>query len=241
LTEDADAVPDPAAGDHRFSRVGVREGLVATLPVAVGIFTYGLVFGVLAREAGLSSLEAVLMSMLVSAGASQFAAIGLWSRPLPVVPIVLTTLVVNLRHTLMGAALRPWFGGLTMRHKLGSLFFVADESWALTIGYLARGGSDRAFLVGSGLATYAAWTGSTAVGHAFGSVLPDPATIGLDFAFTAVFIALLAGMWRGKRDLLPWVVAGAAACLAAAFLPGKWYILVGALTGSVVGGLRDDS
>jgi 4-azaleucine resistance transporter AzlC len=238
--EDADTIAGTEASGTRFSRAGLRAGLAATLPVAVGIFTYGLVFGVLAREAGLSGLEALLMSMIVYAGSSQFAAIGLWTVPLPVVPIVLTTLVVNLRHILMGAALRPWFGELTTGQKLGSLFFAADESWALTMGYHARGGTDRAFLLGSGLASYAAWTGATSAGHVFGSLLPDPVVLGLDFAFTAVFVALLVGMWRDKRDLLPWVVAGIAACLAALVLPGKWYILAGALAGSLIGALRDE-
>jgi predicted branched-subunit amino acid permease len=95
-------------------------------------------------------------------------------------------------------------------------------------------------LLGSGIASFLAWNGATAAGYAFGSVLPDPAAIGLDFAFTAVFVALLAGMWRGKRDLVPWVAAAVAACLAAALLPGKWYILAGALAGSLTGALRDE-
>ena len=112
----------------RFTRAGMRAGIVTTLPVALGIFTYGIVFGVLARQAGLSVLEAVLMSLFVSAGSAQFAALGLWANPLPVLAIVLTTLLVNLRHVLMGAALRPWFGGLNAGQKLSSLFFVADES-----------------------------------------------------------------------------------------------------------------
>ena len=240
MGSEADSVTITDASPARFSGEGVRAGALAALPVAVGIFTYGLVFGVLARAAGLSALEAVLMSLIVSAGSSQFAAIGLWSQPLPIAAIVLTTLVVNLRHILMGAALRPWFGGLSVWQKLGSLHFVSDEAWALTMGYRTRGGNDRAFLLGSGIVTYAAWTGSTAAGYAFGSILPDPTTTGLDFAFTAVFIALLAGMWRGRRDLLPWIVAGVAACLAAALLPGKWYILAGALAGSLAGATRDD-
>src|SRR5215470_13566054 len=93
-----------------FTRRGLLDGTRMILPLALGAFTYGAVFGVLARQAGLSVLEALLMSGLVFAGASQFVALGLWTAPLPIVALISTTLIVNLRHVLMGAALRPWFG-----------------------------------------------------------------------------------------------------------------------------------
>jgi len=73
-----------------------------------------------------------------------------------------------------------------------------------------------------------------------GGAIGDPTRLGLDFAFTAVFIALLAGLWRGKGDLLPWIVAAAVAIAGAHLLPGKWYILLGAVAGSLVGAWRYD-
>src|SRR5436309_15947149 len=102
----------PVAGDEQvtFTLAGVMRGVRRALPVAVSVFTVGLVFGVLGRQAGLSGVEATLMSALVFAGASQFVALSLWLiMPFPVITIILTTLVVNLRHLLMGASLRPWF------------------------------------------------------------------------------------------------------------------------------------
>jgi predicted branched-subunit amino acid permease len=66
----------------------------------------------------------------------------------------------------------------------------------------------------------------------------NPAHWGLDFAFVAVFVALLAGMWKGKGDLLPWAAAAAVAVAAAHWLPGEWYIILGALAGSLTGALR---
>jgi predicted branched-subunit amino acid permease len=70
-----------------------------------------------------------------------------------------------------------------------------------------------------------------------GSLAQNPARWGLDFAFTAVFLALLVGVWKGKSDLLPWGVAAIVAVAAAHWLPGKWYILLGGLVGSALGGL----
>ena len=114
-----------------FTRAGLAVGVRRTLPIALGDFAFGIVFGVVARQAGLSLSESVLMSGMVFAGAAQFIAIGLWTAPLPIVSLIVTTLVVNLRHLLMGAALRPWFARLAPGKAYGSLFFLTDETWAL--------------------------------------------------------------------------------------------------------------
>jgi predicted branched-subunit amino acid permease len=106
------------------------------------------------------------------------------------------------------------------------------------MGEFAKGKSNAAFLLGSGLVLYVAWVGSTVVGRMLGDVVHDPARFGLDFAFTAVFLSLLVGLWKGKSDLLPWVVAAIVAVAAAHVLPGKWYILLGGLAGSVAGVVR---
>lgn len=217
---------------------GVRVGIRRSLPIALSIFTYGVSFGVLARQAGLSLVESLLMSSLVFAGASQFVALELWHSPLPVATIVLTTLVINLRHVLMSAALSQWFLKQPPWMTYGSLFFLNDESWALSMGE-AKGKQNVGFFLGSGLTAFVAWVSATFVGQELGGTLQDPAEWGLDFAFTAVFIALLVSLWQGKSNLLPWIVAAISAIVASHWLPGKWYILLGGLAGSFVGALRD--
>lgn len=208
------------------------------VPVAISGFAIGLVFGVLARQAGVGVVETVLMSVLVFSGAAQFLVLGLWATPLPVATIALTTLVVGLRHLLMGAALAPWFSKLGRLRAYASVFFMADENWALTMSGFSKGKRDAAFLIGGGLVMFLSWTTSTFMGRTIGGALEDPARWGLDFAFTAVFLALLVGMWKGTSDLLPWAVAAAVAVAGHAFLPGQWYILLGGLAGSLVGAGR---
>ena len=221
-----------------FGWDGVRAGFVRTLPVALGVAAYGLVYGVLARQAGLSLWEGLSLSGLVFAGASQFVALDLWAHPLPVSALIVTTLAVNLRHVLMGATLRPWFGGLTPLQAYGSMFFLVDEGWALTLTELNSGGSRASFLLGTGLALYLAWVGATGLGMTAGSLLGDPARLGMDFAFTAMFLALRAGLGRGRRDLAPWRAAGAVALLGEYFVPGKWHIVAGGRAGGLAGALR---
>src|SRR5918992_4695256 len=111
--------------------------------------------------------------------------------------MVLTALVVNARHLLMGAALLPWFGGLPRSRVYGSAFFLNDESWALTMQDLRAGSGNGAFLLGSGLALFLAWVGATAAGRVAGAAIEDPTRWGLDVAFTAVFAALLVGLREG--------------------------------------------
>jgi 4-azaleucine resistance transporter AzlC len=229
------AVPDHAS----FTRQGLLAGVRRSVPLALSDAAYGVVFGVLARQAGLSLVECVLMSALVYAGSAQFIALGMWASPVPVVSLILSTLVVNLRYLLMGATLWPWLARLSAVVRYASLFLLSDENWALSVAEYEGGKSDPSFLVGSGFLLYSAWVSGTVVGRVAGAVVANPAAWGLDFAFTALFAALLTGRYGGKRDLLPWFVAALVAVGAAWALPGKWYILLGALAGSVVGVMRN--
>lgn len=220
--------------DVTFTARGAWAGVVACLPVGLGVAGYGLVFGMLARRVGLSVAEAGLMSATVLAGAAQLIAVELWDSPIPVVAVLLTTLVVNLRYVLMGAALRPWFEKLSPLAAYTSVFFVADENWALTVRDLREGSGRGAFLLGSGLVIWTFWIAATVVGAVAGNAIGDPARYGLDFVLTAVFLTIAVGLWSGRRSVAPWGVAAAVAVAGAAWLPGRWYILLGGLAASLV-------
>jgi 4-azaleucine resistance transporter AzlC len=240
----------PQPGTHQtvcssplaFSRAGLLAGARACLPIALGVGVYGILFGLLARQKGLSLGAALSMSSFVFAGASQLIAMDIWGPQLPMASLIVTTFIVNLRHVLMGAALAPWLSRLSALRAFGSLFFMTDESWAVTLGTYARNARDNeepdgAVLLGSGLMVYLCWNLSTALGHTLVRGLDDPATYGLDFAFTAVFTALLVGLKPRRRDLLPLAAAICAALLGTKFLPGKWYILAGAFAGGLTAAL----
>jgi len=220
---------------------GLRLGARLALPLAGGGAAYGLLFGALARQAGLTPLEAVLMSALVGAGAAQLAVLDLWAPVLPVATILLTTLSINARHILLGGSLAPWLRRLPPFRRAASLFFLSDESWALTHRHLATGHPNSAFMLGAGLALYVGWVGSTALGFGLGAVVTDPSRWGLDFAFVALFAALLAGSWDGPQRLAPWLTAAIVAVAAAHGLPPGWHVVLGGIAGCVVGSLRDDT
>ncbi len=221
-----------------FSAHGVSSGLARALPLGLGGAAYGVVFGVLAGNAHLGLVEAVAMSAFVYSGAAQVAALGLWSSHLPFFTIWLATFLVSVRYLVLGASLRPWLGRARPGRAYGSLFLLTDESWALTQAELRAGRRDAGFLLGAGLANFATWTGGTAVGRILGGQVPDPSAWSLDVAPAAIFVALLAGLWRGRVDLLPWLAAAAIAAVAHQAIPGPWYVLLGAAAGMVAAHAR---
>lgn len=229
------------APTYRFSDQ-FAAGARACIPVVISVSAYGVVWGVLARGAGLTLLEVIMMSGILFAGSAQFVALDLWSATpasLPIGPLVLAALIVNLRYLLLTATLRPLFGPGEQIKGVLSTFLVTDENWAITMGEIVKGRGTAAFLLGGGALTYSCWLASSVIGHSLGSAIDDPRTYGLDFAFTATFLALLLGMWKGKGDLLPWLVGALVAIISAKLIPGSWYILIGGIAGSLAGAISD--
>lgn len=134
-----------------------------------------------------------------------------------------------------------WMAGVPWRVSCPLLFLLVDESWALTLGALSKGLADLGFMLGSGLLLWLTWISSTCTGRLLGAAIPDPRAFGLDFAFTAVFLALLAGLWKGKDALPAWFVAALTALAVHAVLPGKWHIVAGGFAGSLSGLWRSDA
>jgi 4-azaleucine resistance transporter AzlC len=202
------------------------------LPFLLGVIPFGLILGALAAQKGLSPLETALMSGFVFAGSSQFVAIGLWAHPIPILVIVASTALVNLRHLLMGAAIAPHIARFGPRRSYLALFFLADENWAVALRRAAGEGLTPAFYFGQAVPFYLSWILWTTLGNLAGSFIADPRRYGFDFAFAAVFLVILFGLWRGSRSVLPVAASAAAALLAWKFLPGVWYIFIGGLAGT---------
>ncbi len=212
----------------------LRLGFVANLVVAASVGAYGSVLGVLAARKGLSWFELLVMNLSVFAGSAQFVIVDMWLPPLPVVEITLAVLVINMRYLLIAASLEPLFAGTSFRHKALFMHLVADENWAMTMARFHRQKVTTYFLLGGGLCVQSAWCLGTMAGHRLGAIIAEPEKFGLDFAFVAVFTALVFSFWRGRQDLLPWAVTAVLAFIGASFVPGKWYILIGGVGGALV-------
>lgn len=217
----------------------IGTGVQMALPLTASVVVYGAVFGVLAREAGLTLLQGTLMSVGMYAGSAQLVSLELWGTPLPVVTIVATAVLVNLRHVLFGMSLYPWVERRSGAVLYGSAFMMVDGSWALAMSEFKKGGDGLGVMLGAGGSMYLAWIVGTVAGMVGGGLIRDPARWGLDFLNLAALVALLCTLTEGKRSIWSWTVAAGIALLSKKLLPGEWYIVLGGIAGSLTGGLLE--
>lgn len=204
------------------------------MPLAVGVGTYGVVYGILTQDV-LTTAETILSCLMVYAGIAQILALDLWQHPLPVFMLILSTFIINMRHMLMSASVYPYAMKENRWLAYFTMFFVVDEGWALSMSEFAKGKARIGFLLGTGVINYVFWITATMAGRTMGALIPSPEQLGIDFTLSAVFITIGAGMFRGKKDLPIIAAAAAAALLTYYFVEGKWYILAGGIAGSLAG------
>lgn len=202
-----------------------------------------MLWGTLAAAKGFSPLEAMLMSALVYAGASQFVAIDMWAYPLPIALMVFTVFIINIRHMLYAASISRHMGEIPSRWHIPLMYILTDEAWALLERKALSHPLTLGYFVGIAFPLWPTWFFSSAIGAFIGTKLPDPALIGLDFAFAAMFITILAGFWKGPRTGAVIITSAVVAVLAKIYLPGAWYIVLGGLAGVAVAAImhREDA
>ena len=211
------------------------RGVLDMLPLSIGAIPFALMVGTLAGQAGLGHFEMLMMSSMVFAGASQFTALEMWASPLPVLSIILTTAMINLRHTMMGAALAPHIRHLPRRYKILFAVIFTDESWAVAIRRAIERPLAVPYVLGMIIPFYLNWQFFSVLGVTFGNLVEDPAKYGFDFVFTAVFITLIIGFWKGMHSAPPLLASAGTALLVHAMVPGVWYIFLGGLAGMITG------
>ena len=218
-----------------------RAALAEGWPVLVTVTVVALTFGIVARQSGLSAPEIVAMSLFVFAGASQFVMVQLLKDGVAWPFIAATVLLINLRHLLMAAALRPSFAGVPLLRRLGAAFFLTDEAFAMSIGWFRRGRTELAYYATFAIALFVLWNTGTIIGMVLGPTIGEPRRFGVDFAITATFLAIVVLGVRRRSDV---VVALAAGLMASALtLLGASVIAVvaaGALAPLVVLLFRDE-
>ncbi len=192
-----------------------RDGIRAAAPLAIGPVLFGASFGLLAGEAGMGTVAAVVMSATTFAGSAQFAAAGTLETGGSALAAVAAAVLLNARYLPMGVAAAGAFHGRTTR-RLAEAQLIVDESWAIS----GRSGRfERTLLVTAGLVFYVCWVGGTAVGAIFGDALGDPNAIGLDAAFPALFLALLWPYTKDREGRTAAVLGGLVAFVLIPFAP----------------------
>lgn len=191
----------------------MRRGARVAAPLFPAAAALGASFGVLARTAHFDALAAVVMSATTFAGSAQVAAVSVLGAGGSVAAAVVAALLLNSRYAPIGITVAHAFRGRVLK-RFAESQLVVDESWALSGGGTPR--FDRRVLLGVGAMIWFAWVGGTAVGALAGQAIGDPSAFGLDGAFAALFVALLAAQLTDRKRI---VTATVGLAIAAALIP----------------------
>ena len=218
-------------------RAARRRLLLDSAGIAASAVGFALVFGLAARDAGYSLLEACAMSVIAFAGAAQFAAVGYVAAGLPWLPIVVLTFFLNARHLLYSASLAPRLRHVSFLQRAAMAHVLTDEAFALATTHFHRVGrvDVPGYWIGAALGVFIPWNLATIAGYQLGSAIPDPSVLGLDIVFPAAMAGLAVGLMTGRREVVA-AGAGAAIGVVASLLLGLSVgIVVGGLVGPLVG------
>ncbi len=217
------------------ARTEFNAGLRAGLSLLVAVAPFGLVTGVAMAAGGIPPLEAMAMSVLVYAGASMLAAAQLIGEGAPALVVVIAAAIVNLRHVMYSAALRPYFAGESLSRRLAVSYFLVDNVFAMVLARYdgrPRAEGKFAYVLGNSIPVWLCWQINVGAGLLVGNQLP--AAWKLEFAAPLAFIAMSIPLLRDKPMVAAAVSAGLTV-VALHALPLKLGLAVAATVGIVVG------
>lgn len=223
---------------HFQVRCNFWAGVRAESPLLIGVMPFGMIYGVLAISSGMPSEMAQLMSSVVFAGSAQFMTVQLLHAGTPLLMVVLTAFVINLRHALYSASIAPYVRKLPTGWKCLLAYLLTDEAYAVTMNHYNQkeeiGDHDHWFFLGAGLTLWISWQASTALGIFLGAQVPE--SWQLDFALPLTFIALVAPSLKERAGLVAAVSSGVVSVLAIG-LPFRIGIIIAAAVGVLAGSL----
>ena len=170
---------------------GFKEGVKASLPTALGYVSIGLACGVVGANSGLTPFQMGLMSLLVYAGSAQFVMCAMFVAGADLFSIVMTVFLINLRNFLMSLHATTIFTKSSLWQTICIGTFITDESYGVLLNeHVHHKNISTAWMHGNNITGYIAWLFAVILGTALGSVIPNPETLGLDFAFVAMFVSI---------------------------------------------------
>ena len=218
---------------------GAREellrGILAEIPLLLGVIPFGMIYGVIAIQSGLTPATAQAASAVVFAGSSQFAMSQLVAGGASGLVIVVSIAAINMRHAMYSASLAPHLAHLSAAWKALLAYLLTDEAYAVSIGHLQADGPRthrHFFLLGAGLTLWTAWQASTALGLFVGARLPQ--SWSLDFTLPLTFIAIVVPQLKDRAGLWAALIAGGLA-VALRGLPVGMGVLLAAVVGILAG------
>ena len=212
-----------------------RSGVKAGLPLQLGIFPFGAVFGVLGVESGLTPLQTFFMSSLLFAGTSQIIFAQLIALSTPIIILLGSVAALNARHLLYSASISDYLRDKPLRWRIILAYLLTDEAYAVSIlRYQSRphNAMMHYHLLGSGLLLWSVWQISTLAGIVLGSAIPDELALG--FVIPLIFMAITLPLIKSRIEVAT-ITTSTLCVFAFAHLPYNLWLLIAAVAGIAAG------
>lgn len=213
----------------------VVRGVLQAMPVVMGYLPIGFAYGVLADQAELSLFATLLMSLVVYAGSSQLIATGLFAAGMPMLSIVFTTFIVNLRHLLMSAALAPSLSRWPQVQRLLFATQLTDETFALHSMQFQKEVPAKGQVFAVNLTSQTAWVLGSLLGYVAGTLFTDVKPFGLDYALPAMFVALLLLQIQHARMVIVALFTGMVSVGLTLLGVSTWAVMIATVIGATFG------
>jgi len=201
----------------------------------MGYVPIGFAYGVLAKQAGLKTFNAVAMSVLVYAGSSQLIGASLFGAGAPVASIIVTTFIVNLRHMLFSAALTRYLKGWRKRALAVFAYELTDETFAVHSAQFSEWVPPKAEVIATNVTAQLSWLLGGWLGAVVGGLISDVKPLALDYTLPAMFVALLVMQIRLKTEVVVAVLAGTVSVVLTLIGVGRWSVIVATVLGATLG------
>jgi predicted branched-subunit amino acid permease len=216
--------------ESNFFRQGAKAGMV----IGFSTMPFGLLFGAVAVDGGMTPFEATMMSGIIFGGASQLVGVQMFGTNVPAWLIVLSVFAVNFRHILYSAALSPHLRNYSRPARLAALFFLTDPQFAEASKQVDHHGKvEPAWYFGMALVVYGLWLASSAIGALFGRLVGNPQALGFDVLLPVYFLGLVLGFRRRPLFAAVIPVSAGASILAMHTVGSPWHVSIGALAGVI--------
>jgi len=213
----------------------LTKGIADVSPLMIPVVPFGIIFGVIGMELGLSSYMTFGMSVVIFGGASQIVLLQLFSGGASSLVTITSVGAVNSRHLLYGAVFSEYLSHLKLSWKVILSYVLIDQAFAVSNTYFKKNKENEFkhyHLLGAGFTCWTVWQISTVLGIVLGSVIPEE--LGLSFTISLTFLALLINDFRKFKNIIVMLVSGIVATIGYNTIPFQAYIIVAALSGLLV-------
>jgi len=212
-----------------------KNGCFQEIPLQLGVFPFGIAYGILGIEVGLTNIQTYLLSIIIFAGVSQIVFAQLFSTFTPSFMIVGTIGIVNLRHILYGVSLSSYLKKLSLKWRIILSYLITDEAFAISYKRFSEEKKTKYMhfhLLGSGITLWISWQISTLIGIFIGPSIPN--SLNLEYVIPLSFIAIVVVSINTKIKLIVFIMSALLSILLRD-LPWNLWIITSALISIIIG------